>query len=143
MTASKYRRKNIFPWTLIFFLFAASHLFAQENILSAGFQFKPIIPSGLFRTGPSEGTVDSVDFKISQKMGFVFGMVIDATIWKNIQMETGICFTQRNYALEISDGDFTGKSSFRIIGYEIPLSALVSLPITQQLRINNSLGIVL
>jgi hypothetical protein len=139
------RKILLFIVTLVFI--SSGKLFAQfsqpDGSPIAGFEFRPIIPSGLFRTGPINSSMGATNFTISQQFGFVAGMVVDARIYKNLEMESGISFTQRNYNLTISNGDFSGTSSFRIIGYEIPLSALVSIPLTESFRMNNALGLAL
>ncbi len=139
------RKTLLFTGLLI--VISAGKLFAQfsqpDGSPIAGFEFRPIIPSSLFRTGPVNSSIGSTNFTISQQFGYVFGMVVDARIFKNLEMESGICFTQRNYNLTISNGDFSGTSSFRIIGYEIPVSALVSIPLNEKFRMNNALGLAI
>ena len=133
-------------WLLVVVMpvISATSLFAQQdNSPVFGFEVRPIIPSSLFRTGSSESSIGETHFTIGQTPGYVFGAVVNARIYKNLEMETGICFTQRNFSMVISEESFTGTSSFRIIGYEIPVSALVSIPLTESFRMNNSLGVAL
>jgi hypothetical protein len=139
--------RKILLFTVALIAISAGKLCAQfsqpDGSPIAGFEFRPIIPSNLFRTGPMNSSVGSTNFTISQQFGYVFGMVVDARIYKNFEVESGISFTQRNYNLTISDGDFTGTSSFRIIGYEIPVSAIVSIPLNESFRMNNALGLAI
>jgi hypothetical protein len=139
--------RKILLLAVVLIVISSGKLFAQfsqpDGSPIAGFEFRPIIPSNLFRTGPINSSIGGTNFTISQQFGYVFGMVIDGRIYKNFEIESGISFTQRNYNLTISDGSFTGTSSFRIIGYEIPLSAIVSIPLTEKFRMNNALGFAL
>jgi hypothetical protein len=48
---------------------------------------------------------------------------------------------KRVYSLKIAKENFSGDSEFRIIGYEIPLSGLVYIKLSEKTYMNASLGI--
>ncbi len=83
---------------LIIMLFFVQSIFAQERIITAGFQFKPIFTSDFFDTGLVEETKTGVNFKLNQKSGFAFGMVLRKGITEKISFETGINIVKRNFA---------------------------------------------
>ena len=57
-----------------------------------------------------------------------------------LAIESGINYVKRKYQLTITDSSFSGSSSFRIIGYEIPVSFLVFIQLGEKLFMNVSLG---
>ena len=69
-------------------------------------------------------------------------MVVRKGITKTISFETGINYVKRVYNLSIIDSsnNFTRDGKFRIIGYEIPLLALVYIRIGEKFYMNNALG---
>lgn len=115
---------------------------AQEKVTTFGIQFKPIIPSNFFGSGPeslSNGEF-TADFKPS--FGYNFGMVIRQGLTKRLSMETGINMVQRNYHVGFNHPvlDGTEIMKFRLVGYEIPIQALVYVRLGKQLWMNASGG---
>ena len=115
-------------------------LIAQKDVTTFGFVFKPIFPSKYFRTGPIDFSANNVDFRITQKSGISMGGVVRKGITKTLSIETGINYVKRNYDLVITDSVFTGKSDFKIVGYEIPLQALVFIQLSKDVWMNVALG---
>lgn len=127
---------------LALFLFAgvSAGIFAQKNIFTAGFQYKPIFPSAFFSTGIKTESLNGVDFSVGQKMGYSAGMIIRRGFTEKLSFETGINFTKRNFGLRITDTTFTGRSRFSIIGYEIPAQLLIFLRMSEKIYMNASGG---
>ncbi|MFH1005531.1 MAG: hypothetical protein V1781_08605 [Bacteroidota bacterium] len=115
--------------------------FSQENIFTAGFQYKFIFPSEFFNTGTKTISQNGINFSVSQKTGYCAGMVLRRGLTKRFSFETGINYVKRNYDLSITDTTFIGKSNFAIIGYEIPIQGLVFLRISEKVFINTSFGL--
>ncbi len=115
--------------------------FSQQNIFTAGFQYKPILASSFLSTGIKTISQNGIDFSVSQKFGYCTGMVLRRGLTKRFSLETGINYVKRNYALEITDTTFTGKSNFTIIGYEIPLQGLIFIQLGEKLFMNASAGL--
>lgn len=118
----------------------SGQLMAQENVTTFGFVVKPIFPSKYFRTGPKDFSVNGVDFTLSQQSGFSAGAVVRRGLTKTLSFETGINYVKRLYKLQIKDSAFTGKSNFKIIGYEIPIQLLVFVQLSQTIWMNAALG---
>lgn len=114
---------------------------AQENIFTAGFQYKPIFSSAFFSTGTKTVSQNGIDFSISQKFGYNAGMTLRRGFTKKLSMEFGINYVKRNFGLSITDTTFTGKSDFTIIGYEIPVQGLIFIRLGEKLYMNSSAGI--
>jgi hypothetical protein len=133
--------KNLFLLTNVFLLHISVGLQAQENTYTAGFQYRPIIPSGFFNTTTKEVKQNGIDFSISQKTGYSAGMMIRRGYTKRFSVETGINYTKRNFSLSITDTTFTGKSDFTIIGYEIPLQGIIFLKVTNKIYMNTAFGL--
>jgi hypothetical protein len=132
---------NCTLFVFCFLFFVAPSCFSQKNVTTAGFQYKPIFPSAFFSTGTNTVEESGIDFSVSQKYGFCAGMIIRRGFTNRISVETGINYTKRNFNLAITDTTFTGKSDFTIIGYEIPLQALIFLQLTEKVFINASGGV--
>lgn len=123
----------------VLFIIPAS-LFAQEGILTAGFQFKPIFSNSYFKTGPQTFSIGEASSTVKQASGYCAGMVIRRGFTKSISIETGINYVRRNYNLELTDTNYTLKEDFKFIGYEIPLSLLVFIQLSEKLFTDVSLG---
>jgi len=128
-------------------LFALSfQLTGQTKETLFGIQFKPIFSSEITNTGLQSEQEGAVTFTLDQKLGYSFGMVVRKQISKQITLESGINFTQRNYDLGISVNDssnFSSTSDFRYIIYEIPIQALVYVKAGNRTYLNASFGGVL
>ena len=133
--------KKIFPYTLLLSLCITYRAAAQENIFTAGFQYRPIFPSEFFNSGTRSISQNGIDFSISQKMSYNAGMVIRRGINKQFSFESGINYTKRNFSLSITDTSFTGKSDFTIIGYEIPVQGMIFLRLADKIYANTSFGL--
>jgi len=132
---------------IIFFLvliFLAGTLVstAQENVTTVGFQIKPLIPSGLFRTDNVSLNQNDVDYSISQGFGYSGGMVIRRGLNKNFSLETGIGYVLRNFEATMTDNlnGFSSKTSYSIIGYEIPTLGLVYIKLSDEIFMNVAFG---
>ena len=130
------------PGITLFFilLLACSDGISQERIVTAGFQFKPIFSSKFFNTGPQEMIWDSTVFRIEPGSGYCMGMVIRKGYTDRFSVETGINFVRRNYALTISDTSVIENYGFRVIGYEIPLQALIFIQLSDRIFMDVSMG---
>jgi hypothetical protein len=75
--------------------------------------------------------------------GFGFGGVVRARLTNFWNLETGIYFTRRRYSFRITDpsNGFTDETSFRVVGYEIPLKGLVYIRLGERLYSNVALGV--
>lgn len=113
---------------------------AQERVITVGMQVKPIFSSNLFGTGPAYLTDSSVNYTFAQHWGYAAGMVIRRGYTKTLSVECGINFIARNYTLTATEGSEISSASFRIVGYEIPLSQLVFIRLGEQLYMNASGG---
>ncbi len=114
--------------------------FSQVSKSNFGFCIRPIFPSDFFRTGPINFTDSAIQYTIKQQSGFSGGALVRRAINKRLTLETGILFVKRNYKLNIQDTTFNGESNFKIIGYEIPLSALIFIQLGKQFYMSSALG---
>src|SRR6187455_758899 len=81
----------ILKFFLVFsFVFYQVNVLAQEKVVTAGIQFKPIFSSNFFNTGPENTVVDGIDFQIAPQSGFCVGMVIRKGITNTVSLESGI-----------------------------------------------------
>lgn len=115
----------------------------DERLLTAGFQFRPIIASEFLGAKEATATDQIFTCTISPKMGYSFGMIIRRGITRAISIETGINYFKRNFYMTSSDDSLriTDRSDFGIVSYEIPLQALVYVRLGERLYMNNSLGV--
>ncbi len=133
--------KKFFYFTVVLLAMQTSGLTQGKGYLG-GFQFKPMLGNGVFSNTAQTTTNDTINFSITNKFGYSFGMTIRKKFTKVLAIESGLRFTQRNYAVNI-DSAFTSYSSsidYRIIAYEIPLKAMVRLRSSDNSYFNVSLG---
>lgn len=132
---------------ILFSLLITSSLaiLAQERVTTFGVQFKPIITSELFNTGKQEVKQSNVVFGVQPKTGYSFGMVIRKGMTKNLSLETGINYLNRKFEMSIDDQDssFQETSSFSLVNYEIPISLLVYIRLSDYVFMNVSGGLAL
>lgn len=113
---------------------------AQKNVTTFGLTARPGFPNQFLGGGPLEFSDSSTFYKINQNSGISFGALVRHGISDRLSLETGILYTKRNYQMNITDTTFTGKSNFSIIGYEIPISALVFIQLDEKLWMDAGLG---
>lgn len=127
---------SAFVWVF----FSVFQVVAQRNITTVGFQIKPIFSNGFFTTGNETVSQQGIKFDVELHSGFSAGMLVRRGFSDLLAMECGINYVKRSYLLQIKDGNFTGESRFRIIGYEIPLSLLVYIKLGEKIFMNASMG---
>jgi len=119
--------------------------FSQERVTTFGVQMKPIIPSNLFRAGATELSQNGVDYSLNQQVGYSFGGVMRFGLNKWLSLESGISFVRRNFSAQVyhEELSFADTTEFRIIGYEIPISGLVFVRLSDKIYMNASFGLAL
>ena len=116
---------------------------AQERTVTVGLQVKPIFPVKFLKTGGQTVSQNGVNFTITPKLGYSGGMVIRWGFTNTLSLETGINYVKRNYDLDFKTDTFQGKSDFGVVNYQIPVSVLVFIRLTNRLYMNASAGLSL
>jgi hypothetical protein len=126
----------------LIFIFAvtATHLSAQKAVTTFGILLRPGFPSAYFRTGPISFLDSTTSYSLVQESGLSYGGVIRHEFDKRFSVESGIVYTRRNYRFNLSDGPYSESGAFRIIGYEIPLTGLVTIQLGEALHMSAGLG---
>lgn len=114
---------------------------AQENIFTAGFQYRPIFPNTFISKNPEPILVNNFGVKVAQKNGYSAGMLIRRGFTKQFSLEAGINYTKRNFDLTLTDTGFNSTSDFMIIGYEIPVQGIIFLRLADKLYAGTTLGV--
>jgi hypothetical protein len=117
-----------------------TNVFAQKNVTTVGIQYKPIFPFNFLGTGKQSNDGGGVHFDTELASGFSGGLFIRHNFSDLVGLEGGINYVKRKYNLTITDGGFSEKTIFRIVGYEIPVSAVIYARIGEKLYANGSLG---
>lgn len=132
-----------FILVIIFSVSLLSATMAQERVTTFGFQFKPIVPSSLFKTGSQLSLAEGIEYRVDQRVGFAFGGVVRKGLTKNISFETGINYVHREYrASAIHQTSLQGDSTkFSIIGYEMPITALVFVKLSRKIYMDGAFGL--
>lgn len=114
---------------------------AQAGVTTFGIQVKPVIPLEYF--DPSI-TVEReyLTGTIELTGGYSFGMNVRVGISNTISVETGISQINRNYRFGLVNdtSGYDDGASFRYIGYEIPVVALVYIRLGERAWMNAALG---
>lgn len=117
--------------------------FCQERVTTFGLQLKPLVSSNLLGTGIAQTVGDTFDFDVDQRLGYAFGGVMRKGLTPWLSIETGINFVRRNYearSFHPRNGNFD-TTRFRIIAYEIPVSALVFVRLAEQVYMDAAFGL--
>ena len=125
-----------------FLIFSVLFSWSQERTLTAGFQFKPMLPAGFFNAAQQESLVNDTTFNISQRFGYSAGGVVRYGFTDRFAFETGISFIQRNFTLDVTDldGEIDESLEYRIIGYEIPIRGLFYVRLSRDIYMNAAFG---
>jgi len=115
---------------------------AQKGVATFGLQYRPIIPNTMIGMYKQDFNQDQLTSSVTQKFGHSFGGVVRYGLTKNISMETGLNLTQRNFRLDFSvpDSSYSETGKTGMVSYEIPLSCLVYIQLSDRWFINTSLG---
>ena len=130
-------------WLILILVINAIDLKAQENKMTFGLQYKPIIPAEYFNSSYIEATSADYTFNLNPKYSNSFGMIIRHKVNKTFSIESALNYTQRNYTLKISNekiklNDFT---SFGMRSYEIPLQLLTYVRVSEFWYLNVAFGL--
>lgn len=126
----------------IFFLgLFTSEGFSQEKVTTVGIQVKPIFTSKFFGTGPEEISQNGFNYTISQNTGFSGGLVIRKGYTKTLSIEFGINYSRRKITMESLYNGQSSVAQMRIVGYEIPVSQLVFIRLSEKIYMNVSAGL--
>lgn len=119
--------------------------YTQERLLTVGFQYKPLLSSQFFGSGPVENTKDILKAEIKPIWGHNYGMMIRRGFTKSISYEVGINYVKRNYRLTCTDLDsgFTSSGTFSLVSYEIPNQMLIYVRLGERFYMNNAFGVAL
>lgn len=115
---------------------------AQVNVTTFGIQYKPIIPSRMFDTGPEVVTNEQFVLTKTPLLGYNFGMVIRQGFTDRFSLEMGINYTRRNFSLEFNDDiDRVNEELIYVFtAYEIPIQGLLYVRLGEQLWMNAAGG---
>ena len=117
---------------------------AQEGVKTIGLQFKPIIPSNLLKAGTFglSSNKDFMEYSITQNLGYSAGMIIRFGLTKNWSIESSIKYTKRNFSYSATNNreQITLKDKFSIIGYEVPVLALLTVRLDKKIYMNTTFG---
>lgn len=130
---------------LIVLFLSANILFAQKGLTTLGIQLKPMVPSQFFGTGPVRQLTDHTDALLENRLGWNSGVVIRRGLNNMWSLETGISMVQRNYKVSFQSVrfGFSEQMSYRLVGYEIPIQALIYVQLGKQWFMNGSGGMSL
>lgn len=132
-------------FTLTAFLFLSYNASAQQDILTAGIEFKRFIPLQILDIEATEVRDENNNFLAvyDPAGGYGIGMVIRYGFTPIWSLETGISLNNRKYKFTINDLDsaFSDTREFKVVGYEIPLKALAYIQFADNLFMNAAFGI--
>jgi hypothetical protein len=128
---------------LLFYFSALTVVIGQEKETVFGFSFKPVISGSLINEGLAERNEAGLRVQIPKLFGYSAGMNIRHSFTKRFSIESGIHFVQRNYSFDIDDRNYNifTQRSFRVVGYQVPVLALIYVQLTRQIFMDVSFGI--
>lgn len=127
------------------FLLSPNFSVAQNNKMVVGLQIRPIFKNQFFNSGNTAFEQKNIIYEIVPSIGYSYGMVVRTAVGKKISLETGINYVRRNYLFTLDDQDssFSTSSAFGIVEYEIPVSVLVYIKLSDKIYMNTSSGLSL
>ena len=128
---------------LLWLCLALSATKAQKRVLTVGLQFRPIIPITFINSDSQTKLGEGFEYSIRPKFGYSAGINIRYGITERVSIESGLGFVQRNYGINMKTELHEKDTSFRIIGYELPVMALVFIPLGKRFYMNASIGVQL
>jgi hypothetical protein len=126
-----------------FFIFFVGKLFGQlgdkrdKFPIHFGLQSRLVIPSNFLGAVETDLSDQQFSSNLVQKLGFSYGALIRADYTKNISLEGGINFIQRQFNATMSYSDSiefvqdTNRLTF--ISYELPLTGVVKIQLGKSL----------
>lgn len=114
---------------------------AQERVTTFGIQIRPLFSSKFFGTGPIVLTDSTFSYGIKPKTGYAVGMVIRKGLTKSLSLEFGLNYTARNFELSASNGQTTTADNMQIVGYELPITQLVFIRLSERIYMNAAAGV--
>ncbi|MEX0967927.1 MAG: outer membrane beta-barrel protein [Bacteroidia bacterium] len=111
-----------------------------QNPVTVGLQFNPIVPAELIYSPDIFITNDDMNVEVSPRGGYSLGMLIRQHFGERWALQTGILSSTRNYNFNASRTNFSLDSSFRIVSYEIPLTALLFTQLGRETYLSTSAG---
>ncbi len=101
--------------------------------------------SKFFETGPQRFVADSLDATLFQKLGWNTGVVIRKGVNDMWSIESGISMVQRNFELKFYSQRYQIEDvlKYKMVGYEIPVQALIYVQLSPKWYINGSGGVAL
>ena len=136
---------NKVVFSLLILFFSAITAIAQKGVTTLGIQLKPMVPSQFFGTGPIRQFSEHTDALLENQLGWNSGVVIRRGLNNMWSLETGIAMVQRNYKVSFESlrFGFSESMSYRLVGYEIPIQALIYVQLGKQWFMNGSGGMAL
>lgn len=114
---------------------------AQVGVTTLGIQVKPVIAVDYFEPAVTK-EMEHLRFRVELQGGIAYGMSVRVGLSKMLSLETGLGQIQRRYQFNtVNDTNgYDGSRSFRYVGYELPLTALVYLRLGERTWMNTALG---
>lgn len=110
----------------------------KENYpIHFGIQTKLLLPSDFL--GPVKTTLSNQGFQsiLTQKTGYSYGGLIRADFTKNVTLECGINYIQRQFKAEMSYSDSSvtvnDTNNLTFINYELPITGIVKIQLARNI----------
>ena len=110
----------------------------KENYpIHFGVQTKVLLPSDFL--GPVKTTLSNEGFQsnLTQKTGYSYGALIRADYTKNVTLECGINYIQRQFKAEMTYSDslvvISDTNKLTFINYELPITGIVKIQLARDL----------
>lgn len=115
---------------------------AQAGVATVGIQAKPVIPFTYFDP-VSRVDVPPLSGSAEITGGFGFGMAVRVGLTKAISLETGISQITRRFDVAFANdtNGYAITDRIKLVGYEVPVLAMVYIRLGRNTWMNNALGL--
>lgn len=107
-----------------------------------GFHYRHLLPMQQMQSGTQKFTDSVLQTSISPTDGYTFGGMIRYGITDLISLETGLYYTQRNFAIQSTrtDSALTVNQRLRFVQFEIPVQGNIGVQLSKSFYANAALG---
>lgn len=136
-------RMQITFFLAVLFVFLLSPTYSQLGEkkelfpIHFGLQTKVILPSDFLGSVKTSLSNEGFNSNLTQKIGYSYGAIVRADYTKNITVECGINYVQRQFGAEMNYTDsfvnISDTNNLTFINYELPITGIVKIQLSKNI----------
>lgn len=114
----------------------------RREIIKFGVGVKTLMTSDLLSVGEATFINEGVSFSYAPKLSFALDAVVRIKLKGRFSIQTGLTTLRRSYDFQIASDSLSHGDFIRQTGYQIPLTALLQVPISDRAKVGIEAGYV-